>query len=100
MSRGRSSAETLLARLAATSRLIADQLATAWPAARTALGPDAERWLALGAELAERTTATAPLAYLRIDPARVRRLGLDALAGWVAAVRELGDGSPSLATSY
>jgi hypothetical protein len=100
MSRGRSSAEALVARLAAMSRLIADQLATAWPAARTALGAGAHRWLELAVELAERTTAVAPLAYLRIDPARVRRVGLDAIARWVAAACELGAGSPSLATAY
>ncbi len=100
MSRGRSSADAILARLAATSRLVADQLATAWPAARAALGADAPRWLVLAADLADRTTATAPLAYLRMEPSRVRRLGLDALERWVAAARELGDGSPSLATAY
>jgi hypothetical protein len=100
MSRGPSSAEALVARLAATSRLIADQLVTAWPAARTVLGADAERWLALAVELSERTTTVAPLAFLRVEPARVRRLGLAAVERWVAAARELGAESPSLATAY
>jgi hypothetical protein len=99
-SRGRSSADAVLVRLAAVSRLIADQLTTAWPAARTALGEDAERWLALAGDLAERTTATAPLVFLRIDPARVRRLGLDTLAEWVGSARALGADSPSLATAF
>ena len=98
--RGRSSADALVVRLAAVSRLVADQLATAWPAAQAALGADADRWLALAADLAERTTPGGPLVYLRLDPTRVRRLGLDALAAWVDVARELGTASPSLATAY
>src|SRR5690349_9279912 len=100
MSRGPSSADALVARLAATSRLVADQLAIAWPAARSTLGADADRWLALAGALAACTTATGPLAYLRIEPARVRRIGVGALGRWVDAAREIGDGSPSLATAF
>jgi hypothetical protein len=99
-SRGRSSADALAARLAAVSRLVADQLATVLPAARATLGADAERWLALAVDLAERTTPSAPLVYLRIDPARIRRVGFDTVARWVDAVRALGETSPGLAATY
>jgi len=98
-SRGRSSADAIAARLAASSRLVADQLATALPAARAALGADVERWLALAAALAERTSPAATLCYLRLDPARIRRVGLDAIARWVETVLGLG-ASPSLAAAY
>src|SRR5512144_1833966 len=99
-SRGPSSADALAARLAASSRLVADQLATALPAARGALGADAERWLALALALAERTTPAAVLAFLRLDPARVRRAGIDALARWVDHGLALGATSGPLAATY
>jgi hypothetical protein len=99
-SRGRSSADALAARLAASSRLVADQLATALPAAGAALGTGVGRWLELGVALAERAAPGATLAYLRLDPARVRRVGLETLARWVDAASELGRTSPSLAATY
>ena len=99
-SRGRSSADAIVARLAATSRLIADQLATTLPAARAALDRDVERWLELCLSLGERTTPAAPLVFLRLDPARVARMGLEAIAAWVEAARALGTASPSLASAY
>src|SRR5215470_6638422 len=85
-SREPSSADALAARLAASSRLVADQLATSLPAARGALGAGVERWLTLAVALAERTTPAATLAFLRLDPARVRRAGIDVLARWVDQV--------------
>src|SRR5688500_15763052 len=82
-SRGRSSADVLVARLAAASRLVADQLATSLPAAQTALGTGVARWLELATVLAEQAAPAATLALLRLEPAHVRRAGLDALARWV-----------------
>jgi hypothetical protein len=99
-SRGRSSADVLVARLAASSRLVADQLATSLPAAQTALGTGVARWLELATVLAEQAAPAATLALLRLDPAHVRRAGLDALARWVDAAAALGRASPSLAATY
>jgi hypothetical protein len=99
-SRGRSSAESAAARLAAASRLIADQLATALPAIRAALGPDAARWLALVAEVADLATPSAALVLLRLDPARVRAAGVRAWIDWTEHVRALARESASLAATY
>jgi nitric oxide reductase NorD protein len=101
-SRERSSAEALAARLAAVSRLVADQLAETLPAIETALGADVERWLALGLELAASggTTAGATLTFLRLEPARVRRTGLARLAAWVDAVVTVDHASPVLGAAF
>jgi len=99
-SRGRSSADALVVRLGAVSRLVADQLATALPAARAALGADADRWLELAADLAARTTPAGPLVFLRVDPTRIRRAGIEVVERWVASVRRLGETSSSLASTY
>ncbi|HXJ33543.1 MAG TPA: VWA domain-containing protein [Candidatus Eisenbacteria bacterium] len=101
-SRGRSSADATAARLAAVSRLVADQLEVTLPAMRAALGTDADRWLELGADLAAHCggASGAVLAYLRLDPARLRRVGLAPFAAWLRAIERIGAGAPALAASF
>src|SRR5262245_56322771 len=101
-SRGPSSADALAARLAGVSRLVAGEVETALPAMRAALGRDVERWLELGVALAEHTgnSAGATIAFLRLEPARVRRAGLAALARWVDATAILGREASPLAAAY
>ncbi|MGH7894630.1 MAG: hypothetical protein ACREQL_08170, partial [Candidatus Binatia bacterium] len=100
--RGRSSAEDATARLAAVSRLVADQLEATLPAMRAALGPELARWLSLGADLATHAGGAtgAILAYLRLDAERVRRVGVDTFARWIDTVGRLGRVSPTLAAGY
>src|SRR5215468_418370 len=94
-SRGRSSdsasVDAAIARLGAASRIVGDELRAALPGMRAALERDVTAWLDLAERLAAATApvAGATLAYLRLEPARVRRLGLDALGRWVDATAAL-----------
>jgi hypothetical protein len=74
-SRGPSSADALAARLAASSRLVADQLATSLPAARAALG-GRRRWLRRRRARGTASRGDAPAARPAAAACRHRRLAL------------------------
>jgi hypothetical protein len=69
---------------------------------RACLGGEFGRWVALGLTLGEATRPgrTAVRAYCAIAPARVARLGLDALARWVGAAVALAHDSRQLAETF
>lgn len=99
MSRARSSADALAARLAKTSRVVAEEYRRRAPAATDALGDGVERWGELGAELLEgcRTGAGAALAYFRTAPLRIAP---DDRERWVRAGLRIAAVSPALAASF
>ena len=100
MSRARSSADALAARLTRSSRVVAEEFRRRWPEATAQLGVDgAIAWAEQGAALLEGvgTGSAAAISYFRV---LALSTAVPARQAWVAAALQIARVAPPLAASF